>query len=241
MTELPPDWRAQVVRALVQGETPSPTLLDPHACLPPARQLQIYRGQIRARFLGSLRRQLPGLAALEGEAFAPLCEAFLHDHPPRHASLYHLHDALPDWLAARGATRDTLEVVALDRAVGKASRAATPGPLPPLRPDSTLALAPSVTLLHLHRPWHDWRRQVLQSASPPTPPLNEVWIAVYQRGEGPKDQALDPREAALLQTFARPTVLAEALATVPPQVEAAEITTWFERFAARGWLAYRGG
>lgn len=236
MSELPADWRERVVRGLMGLAPLHEELLDRGSTIPPARQVAIYRGQIRARFLGSLRRQLPGLAALLGEDFEPLCNAFLRAHPPAEPSLYRLADPMPDWLIERGAPRDQREALALDLAVGHAARAAPSRALPPLNSKTPMRWAPSLRVLHLHRPWHDWRRAVVRGEAPALPAPSELWLAVYQRAGLPRDQVLRPHEAALLQPFAEPTPLVIGLTRGPTKISALDTYDTFMRFAERGWL-----
>lgn len=254
MSDLPSDWRERIVALLTGPEADegwTDTLIADAPRRSPARQRAIYREQIARRLARVLRGAVAGLAAYEDEDFDALATAYLGAHPPTSWTLHRLADALPQWLAANPSSdpvrdADRRDLVALDLAVGRARRAATASPIAAIEATTPLRHAPSLTVLHLDRPWHRWRASVLTGPSPAIPEPAPTTVAVYRREGLVRDQELHPAEARLLLSFAAPCTLAEALAHAAaaeedPSTLIQQVGPWFQRFAARGWLVAATG
>ena len=254
MSGLPEDWRDRVVGLLVAPDAD----LDAAGALfaddprrSPARQLDIYREQIRLRLRRVLRGAVAGLAAYEGDAFQALADAYLDAHPPTSWTLHRLPNALPAFLAAHPTGDDARdaarrELLALDLAIANARRAADAVPLEGIDADTALGLAPGARVLDLSRPWHAWRRAVLGGEQVELPAQAPASVVIYRRAGQVRDQELDPTEALLLSAFATPRPLAEVIGAFAasqddPASLLAKVGPWFQRFAERGWVVPEAG
>src|SRR6185312_12673430 len=105
---------AELQRLFAARSMSSEAVHDSEA-LRPAGGMQIYANMFVWRQVDSLAEDFPKLAALTGDDFGSLCQAYVAAHPSQHHSLARLGSSLPGYLAARSELRaDLSDMAALE-------------------------------------------------------------------------------------------------------------------------------
>ncbi len=220
-----------------------------------AEGLETYRGQYWYRLLDSMREDLPALRVVLGERRADaLFEAYLLAGPPSSATLRHLPNQFPDFVAKRpelGAIRGlALDVARLEVAECQCFEAADGQPI---RSDelfsAEVALAPHVNLLQTehsilaaYRRWWQpgvWRRLAAQVATPQN-------LVVFRTNGRITVETIAPRPLAVLRAVADNRSVATALGQLTTagrlrDKDAGPLQGWFHHWQARGWLVHAQG
>ncbi|MFK7928428.1 MAG: putative DNA-binding domain-containing protein [Myxococcota bacterium] len=241
---LPDDWRAQIVRMVTDPAPIAAQMAGAWIAPGPIRtaedQLRTYREQYRLRTTTTLRDAYPALAATLGPGFDDLAWRYLCDHPSTTWTLDRLGDAFPEWLESASPDKNWAEIAHLDWAVHHAATCAdaTPLPLAGLTGQTPLMLAPGVSILRMSRPWHTYRQQIIEGASPQMPGPAPTAVAIYRVGGQVRDRVLAPLEATFLAGFITARPLDDAVERLIQSVpDASAVTgpigTWLQDAAAR--------
>ena len=240
---LPPDWRDALVE-MVRGAAPlDGAWFGGGPTLSPEDQIHIYREQFWLRLGEAVTEDIPGLAQLLGEEVEETVRAFLLDQPPASWTLTAVTVGLADWLVARGAPAEQVEMARLDRAVAVGFLAAEGRPLDlaALSGATRLRLAPHVTLLRLGAPLHRLRAAAMLGEAIPERISGDFPLVIY-RAEREMRHWEAPADAwMLLSAFGPGASVAEAIAAaqaagVAEDVLAAGISGWFQAYGSRGLL-----
>lgn len=239
-------WQTQMI-AMIRGVEPLDGGLFAGGALSPVEQIGVYREQYRLRMWDAVVEEIPGLMHLLGDGAGDVIWPFLDDHPPSSWSLQHIVDPLADWLAARGAPIEQIEMARLDRAVMRGFLAAagrTPTPADLARVQSgalRLRLQPAVTLLRSTRSVHRLRTAVLGEGEVPALEAGDFPLAVFRVDRLMRHLELEPGAYALLDAIARGRTLEESLGDALAAVGDADqlgrsVGGWFQRFVERGLI-----
>jgi hypothetical protein len=227
------------------------------ARLPAVDRLEIYANAFFFRLHDALLEDHGALASGLGEAlFHDLVTAYLLVHPPRHPSLAHAGDALPDYLADapsaepfRRACPWAPDLARLEDARLAAFHAADAQPLPrsvleelPAEAWESLRLrfVPAFRLLALDWPVHALLRA--HDAGEPLPEIApaEVGLAVWRFEERVHYRSVAADEAAALEGAASGAsfgAICERVAERTGEAEApAQAAGWLSRWQAEGLL-----
>ena len=236
-------------------------VLREDARLPAAERLEIYANAYFFRIHDALGEDHGALrAALGEELFHDLVTAYLLVHPPRHPSLAHAGDALPEYLAEapsaepfRRACPWAPDLARLEHARLEAFHAADAEPLPRsalerLPPDAwvdlRLVFVPALRSLALGWPVHALLRA--HDAGEPAPEIApaEIALAVWRREERVHYRTLEPAEAqALAQALAGAPfgeICERAAEALGESLAPARAAGWLSRWQAEGIL-HRAG
>jgi hypothetical protein len=224
--------------------------------LSPAEQLELYREQFWLRHTGSLVEDFEGLGGILGQHdWERLVEDYLAAYPPRSFSLRDLGDRLPafveqsTWLPHHALAVDMARV---EWAYIEVFDAADATPLDPAKlasipeqawESARLVLSPALRLLEVGYPVAALRRAIRHKDPFSLPGAAAQKLVVYRDGaRNLQHQVVSPGAFALLQALASGQALVPAcqaaMAEVPdeaPRIEA-ELTAWFQDWAARAWV-----
>lgn len=228
--------------------------------LSPAEQVDIYRRQFWLRHIDSLREDYPGLEYVLGdEGFEAFTRGYLAAHPPRAASLRDLGADIIGFAEGYGAfpegRRDAaLEMVRYENSFVELFDGAEPPRLDPrviegLAPDAwetaRIVLHPLLVRMRVEYPVHRIR---LAARSGESPAIERAAGAIYLGIYRGKDlrilfDELEPLAYELLGALAggEPLVPAcDRIAAAAGEEAAGELQakvgTWFQKWAAAGWI-----
>jgi len=221
------------------------------ARLSPIEQLDVYREQFWLRHIACLEEDFPTLEAIVGaERFAAIVADYLAAHPPVHFQLRHLGDRFADFLAKK----DDALLADLARVEWAYIDAFDAEDAPPLDPREVQAIAPeawerarmtlhpSLQLLRLSHPVHAMRAAQRNGQPVVRPAPAPTFLGIYRRDLLLYTEEIDPLAFALLERLARGEQLGAAgdavaeAARTPGEVEA-NISAWFTRWSALGWIS----
>jgi hypothetical protein len=239
----------QAVAALVPGFATGSDRLSPVA------QLDIYREQFWLRHVDALEEDFATIAHLLGhDEFHRLAERYLEAHPPSAFSLRDLGTHLPGFVGrASPYARDPFiaDCARLEWAFVEAFDAGDAPQVDSSRitsvpedawPRAIVSFHPSVHLVPLSYPAHEYRAAVRAKESPARPVPRDVHVVIYRGGEMLQYIEIPALASALLARLSggEPLGLAcEAVAITAPGGEAeieGEIGGWFQLWAAAGWI-----
>jgi len=208
-------------------------------------QVEIYREQFFLRHVDALREDFGSLAHFLGpEAFASLARDYLAAHPPRSFSLRDLGQGLPpfvtdarlrdlahvEWAFVEAFDAGSLPALAASdlTSLGEAAWAS-------LR----IPLQPSVKLLALAYPAHEYRAAVRRSETPPPLTPRPTFLAIYRGPQSLHSLALEPAAHALLTQLAALTPVGEACEAAARMAPSAfaELGGWFRQWTSLGFFA----
>lgn len=238
---LPEDWRETLVE-MIRGAAPlDGAWFRGGPALRPDDQIHIYREQFWMRLGEAAAEDVPGLAALLGEALEPLLRTYLLDCPPQTWTLTHVTAGLAEWLERRGAPPEQVDMARLDRAVSEGFLAADPRPLVLAGADARLRLAPPVTLLRPRTPVHRLRSAAMLGEATPELVAGDHPLVIYRVDREMRHWEAPPHAWSLLAAFGAGASIAGAVAAageagVPEEALATHIGAWFQAFGARGLL-----
>jgi hypothetical protein len=208
--------------------------------LSPAASLELYANMFLWRQIDSLFDDFPKLAALTGDSFYRLCEAYLAQYPSRHPSLSRLGHAMSSFLAThRGLRADLSDLAALEAARNdvfdeqSVAVATAPG-----ADDQPLTLIPALRCLWLAHDVTALWKAVEDDLSAPEPLRTQSCLVAWRKGFEVFHVRVDAFEAEALARAAagRPlSEICEAFAEHPAPFAAAAraIGSWF----AESWIA----
>jgi len=225
-----------------------------NARLSPVEQVEIYREQFWLRHVASLEEDFPTLHfLLGGAAFDDLCRVYLRAHPPDGFSLRDLAAAMPNFLTQAAPYReDTLlaDCANVEWAFIEAFDADDAPPFDPAILASTdedawagarLVLHPSVRLLALAHPAHDFRAAVRRGQTPTPPEAQPTYVVVHRSDEVVHCTPAEPMAFALLERLAKGMALGaacEEVAAIDAAVDLeAKVAVWFQAWVSAGWLS----
>lgn len=204
----------------------------------PADGMQIYANMFIWRQIDSLVEDFPKLAALTGDSFAPLCQAYVAAYPSQHHSLARLGRALPDYLAAcTGLRADLSDMAALEWARCEVFEEASARTLATLQAED-LRVVPALRTLRLDYDvvtvWND----IEHARSIPEPRREPSCTVVWRKDFDVYHVRLDALEAEAfgrLQAGATLAEICEVFAEQSDAIGAASraIGSWL----AEGWIA----
>jgi len=208
-------------------------------------RMQIYANMFIWRQIDSLLEDFPKLAALSGDGFYSLCEAYLAAHPSQHYSLARLGRCLPSYLATEQLRGDLSDLAALEWARCEVFDEATVPTLCALQLADVaqgLTIIPALRTLRLaHDAVGVWKAMEDGVAVPSLLPA-ATCVVVWRKGFDVFHVRLDPLEA---EAFARAVAghdlsrICEVFAEQPDPIGAAlrVIGSWFsEGWIAQGWI-----
>jgi len=226
-----------------------------NARLAPAAQLEIYRDQFWMRHIDALYEDFATVHRLLGpDAFTTLVERYLEAHPPTDFSLRDLGAKLPAFIASVAPYRDDpllADCARLEWAFIDSFDAEDAGPLDPSSlaaipedawPGVRLAIHPSVQLVALSYPAHEYRAAVKAEEEPPRPEPAAACVVVYRGPEMLQYVPIERPAFELLERLARGETLGDACEAVAASgtVVAADLEEkvggWFQHWTASGWI-----
>ena len=208
-------------------------------------QVEIYREQFFLRHVDALRDDFGSLAHFLGrEAFASLARDYLAAHPPSSFFLRDLGQALPSFVTdARLRDLAHVEWAFVEAFDAGSLPALAASDLTSLREAAwaslRIPLQPSVRLLALAYPAHEYRAAVRRSETPPPLTPRPTFLAIYRGPRSLHSLELEPAAHALLTHLASLTPVGEACevaARMAPSV-LAELGGWFQQWTSLGFLA----
>ncbi len=221
--------------------------------LSPVAQVDVYREQFWLRHQGSLEEDYPTLVhLLGGEAFSALCRVYLREHPPASFSLRDLAADMPSFLAKTAPYRDDgllADCARVEWAFIEAFDAADAPPLDPsvlattdedAWPGARLMFHPSLQLLSLAYPAHEFRAAVRRGEAPARPEAHATAVAIFRAGERLTCTVVQPVPFELLVRLSKGEALGAACEAVAAMEGAgdleSEIAGWFQAWVGAGWL-----
>jgi hypothetical protein len=230
-----------------------PALVAGNARLSPADQLEIYREQFWLRHVGALEEDYVSVVYLLGhDGFHALAERYLAAHPPREFSLRELGARLPgfvaedptcksDALVADCARLEWAFVEAFDAPDAAPVEAAAIASVPEdAWPLVRLSLHPSLQLVAMAHPAHEYRAGARAGTAPSRPPPRPTCVAVYRGPETLQYIEVDAPAYRLLRRLEAGDPLGEACEAVAADPDAGDLEArvggWFQQWAASGWL-----
>jgi hypothetical protein len=239
----------------VRGQTPE--FIAGNSRLSPIAQLEVYREQFWMRHVDALAEDFVTIHQLVGhDGFNTLVERYLEAHPPTDFSLRDLGARLPAFLETQEAYREDRLLVDCARLEWAFVDAFDAPDLPPLDPTSIasipedawplarLSLHPSVQLVSLAHPTHEYRAAVRKGDDPARPPLRAAHVVVYRGPETLLYIEIESLAFELLQRLSRGETLGEACESIAAHAGdagAAELEEkvggWFQLWAASGWVS----
>jgi len=234
----PLDWRDAVVE-MVRGAQPlDGALFHGGPSLTPTEQIGVYHRQYGLRLGDAVREEIVGLLHLLGDDADATIAAYLTARPPTSWTLNRAADALPDWLAAPGATGAQVDMARLDLAVTHAFEATDPLPLDvtTLGADPVLVLQPPVHRLHVSHDVHRVRAAIVTGTDPPPLAPGPHRLVVFRPGLRVRHYTVSAEAMSLLDALATPQPLSQAIdqavaSGADPDVLAAHLGEWFRIFA----------
>lgn len=234
-------------------------------------RVQIYANAYHSRLIECLEAEFPAFRhAVGGEAFAGFALEFLQKHPPHSHTLSELGRPFPQFLeqtrpaARNGTVADSdwpaflIELARLERLYAEIFDGPGSEGAPLLSADALQAIAPddwgelafqvcpSLQVIRLGFPAHEYISAVRRGDDPAIPPAAEGWLAVCREEYVVRRMALPQPAAVLLRSIREGRTLNAAVqealdaAPVPDAGAASELLghlpRWFEEWTARGWL-----
>jgi uncharacterized protein (UPF0276 family) len=244
--ELPASWQSTMIGWIQGASEPDPTWFAGGPGLGPADQIAVYQDQFRLRMASAMDENLPGLSALLEGAAVEVWRDYLRDHPPTGWTLDRIADAMPGWLAARGAPAAQVELARVDLAVNHgfvAAQLPLPGPRD-LNEHVRLTLQPHVQVVRLTTDVHAWRSVALGFERSDLPPIRAraCVIVVYRSAARTmRHLEVDDVWATLLESFGPSSTIGDALERavalgVDPGALLACISDVLAETTALGWL-----
>ena len=220
--------------------------------LSPAEQLDVYREQFFLRHASSLREDFPTLVHLLGDdGFDAMARAYLRERPSTAFSLRDLAADVATFLAsvapwsadallADCARAEWAFIESYDAPDAPAFDPRTLAEAPEdAWPTAVLAFHPSVRLLALAHPAHDFRRAVRAGEKPDRPAPSAARVVVFrpgERGETVHYADVDPLAFDLLTALARGEPLGAACEELGDAIEP-HLGAWFQQWTTWGLLA----
>lgn len=250
-------------RALPRDPTVSEqarALVKTHGTLSPVERLEIYREQFWLRHTSSLVEDYPGVSGILGQAtWQALVEGYLDACPPNSYTLRDLGLRFPAYIASQTqleSHRLCLDMACLELAYLEIFDAADE---PPVSPEALAAVPeeawetarvvfqPALRVLHLAYPVAALRRALLEDHDEvPLPAPEAQHSLVFRRDLQLFHEPLAPAEHALLEALLAGTPLVPACQAAIARVPTAEVAiaenvaTWFQGWAARGFVTAIG-
>jgi hypothetical protein len=233
-------------------------VVTPSRRLAAADRLAIYRRAYFARLLDCLKAEYPAVLHAAGdEAFAGLAAGYLRSHPSTSYTLAMLGHRFADYLQQshppRGASLDfadfLIDLARLERCYAEVFDAEGPEQGPNLRADdlSDLALErfaetrlvfhPTVRLLTLNFPCHEYASSVRRGESPTPPAPQTTWLIVFRRNFVVRRRPVSRQEFDILLRLATGGTVGQAvqlaaLATDDSAPLEDVLREWFATWAA---------
>jgi hypothetical protein len=231
-----------------------PVVCAGSALLSPVEQLDVYREQFWLRHIGSLDEDYPTLKALLGErGFEELCQRYLGAFPPDVFSLRDLAAKMAqfveenapyaeDPLLAECAKTEWAFIEAFDAADVPPFDASVIASTPEdAWEGAVLHFHPSLRILRLAYPTHEYRRAVRSSENPARPEAAPTHLVVFRQNETVHYLAIDALPFALVERLLAGEALGSACEQVATQENAVgideQIAGWFQTWVAYGWLS----
>lgn len=229
--------------------------------LTPAEQVDIYRRQFWLRHIDSLLEDYPGLRYILGEdGFEAFCQGYLAAHPPSAPSLRDLGaNLVPFAERYEGFAADrrglAVAMARYEHAFVDVFDGADPPPLDPEKlralPEQAwetarIVLSPLLARLVSEYPVHTLRYAIKSGETPdlavhaaPGP----FHLGLYRKDCMIHYEVLTPEAFRLLDALARGVPLVPACAALAADLDAAaaaelnaQVGTWFQQWAAWGWI-----
>ncbi|MFT6819444.1 MAG: hypothetical protein ACJATT_003267 [Myxococcota bacterium] len=239
MSDLPTDWREQMVQ-MIRGTRPlDGTWFRGGPVLSPTDQIEVYANQYRLRLPEAVIYELRGLDALLGDALPPLVAQYLNYYPSQTWTLDRVADQFEHFLASINAPVVQIDMARLDIAVSRAFTASEPQTFDTttLRAETKLVLQPPVQLLELSTSVFRTRSASLSGVDIPELEFRDFRVVVFRPERKIRHLVLAHAAYQLLQVFKSPTSLADGLQTFSNDAEttnalAANLGDWMRTFAA---------
>ncbi len=222
--------------------------IKPNQVLSAAERLELYHRQYWYRILDSLAEDFPVLRKMSGDqVFWDLIEQYLLTRPSQSFTLRHLGEGFAVFLSKseilNNQQRRWFEAIARIEYAYMESFEALQSALPQAADleNKMIGIQRHVRLLHLPVPadlcvdWEDF-------APAYHCPHESVSVAIWRRPSGSSGIVRIPNEeACFLSTLAGGVFLTEFFTQLPePHPEAAQVSSWFADWQARGWLCIKG-
>jgi hypothetical protein len=225
--------------------------------LSPIEQLEIYREQYWLRHIGAMKEDFVTVHHLLGDdAFRSLCTGYFAAHPARSFTLRDLGSDFAQFvLGTEPWAKEPLigDCVNVEWAFVEAFDAPDAPPLDPRSiaeaPEEAwgsarITLHPSVQLVALSYPVHDYRRDVRDEKSPERPVPKPTFLVVYRGPERLMYIDIEPLAFEILQCLSRAEPLAAACEHAALEVGVTDtselerkVGAWFQSWAAYGWIS----
>jgi hypothetical protein len=233
----------------------TPRFVAGNSRLSPTAQLEVYREQFWLRHVGALEEDFVTLHHLLGhDGFRTLAERYLDAHPPIDFSLRDLGARLPGFVAAHAAYGEDallVDCARLEWAFVEAFDAPDRDPLDPAMiaaiPEDAwsgvrVSLHPSVQLVALAHPSHEFRAAVRSGKDPVRPTPTPTYVVVYRGLETLQYIDIDPLAFELLERLAKDETLGDACEALAASEDRsaeleAKVGSWFQFWAASGWVS----
>lgn len=245
MSDLPADWRLQMVE-MIRGKEPLRSdWFTGGPKLSPLEQISVYHRQFDLRIYDALSEEIPGLHGFLGDQAEDVLKAYIADCPPSSWTLNRIADGLPDWLEQRGAPRAQIEMAQLDLAIQAGFEAASGRTLSPadLASMPPLQLQPHVRLLRLTHNVHWIRSQSTTSdQEPPELTTGDYPVVVFRRHIKMRHWQLSLGAWSILDGIDNGLGVEASIERafnrgwLDPENLAAHIQTWFADYAERNLL-----
>jgi hypothetical protein len=212
VSDLPTDWREQMVQ-MIRGTRPlDGTWFRGGPVLSPTDQIEVYANQYRLRLPEAVIYELRGLDALLGDALPPLVAQYLNYYPSQTWTLDRVADQFEHFLASINAPVVQIDMARLDIAVSRAFTASEPQTF-------------------------DTRSASLSGVDIPELEFRDFRVVVFRPERKIRHLVLAHAAYQLLQVFKSPTSLADGLQTFSNDAEttnalAANLGDWMRTFAA---------
>ena len=234
-------------------------IVKPRGRLSPVERLEIYREQFWLRHTSALLEDFPGVSGILGQrAWASLVEGYLDTYPPRSFTLRDLGLQFPAYIESQTALehhRLCCDMARLELGYIEIFDAADSFPIAPevlaAIPEAAwerarLHLHPALRLLEVEYPVAMLRRKLIEAQSAAAdvsfPAPEAHCLLLFRQNLQLFHEPISPGGHALLSALQRaiPLVAAcqHAQAEVPKEAEtiAKSIGTWFQSWAARGFI-----
>ena len=253
----------QARQAIVVGSNDVNAVVCPSQLLGSLERLGVYANAYFARLVECLAAEFPALEhALGDETFTSFAASYLAEYPSDSYTLAKVGSRFPEFLresrptdVPRPGWPDFLiDLATLERTYAEVFDA--PGPeglqlltpasldgIPPERAGNVVLHAvPSLRLLELDFPVHEYVTAVRHSENPDTPPPEPTWLVVTRRDFIVRRGTVSRSEFVLLREILTGHTLNEAIAaaieTTAASVDefAGRLRAWFRDWAAAGWF-----
>lgn len=258
------EWMLEAVTTSRNGD---PELVEqmilPSEKLTASERLRIYEDAYVARLVECLSDEFAALKhALGDEAFGAFAGEYLQAQPSRNASLAELGAGFPGFLkATRPADLPTpswpdflIDLATVERCYADVFD----GPGHETQPvtaasqmdwnapeDCRFVPSPSLRLLTLNFPAHEFISAVRRGENPECPAAQLTPLVVFRRDYVVRRVVISASEMALLTELANGVSLGNAVRSVADQIElsddelAAQLEVWFREWTTAGWLRFK--